>query len=126
LTHEPLKYIAWHTVIKTSLLYIAPFYWKPIFGVSYPVMITLQFIMVIMAAIGIVLSFIQKKGKKLVVLLAFSYFTLIYLPFVTFDRYGYPNHFILLIFAVFCAERLYSLYKLRKQHYVIGQSRGET
>jgi hypothetical protein len=126
LTHEPLKYIAWHTVIKTSLLYIAPFYWKPIFGVSYPVMITLQIIMVIMAVIGIVQSFIQKKGKKLEVLLAFSYFTLIYLPFVTFDRYGYPNHFILLIFAVFCAERLFSLNKSRKQHYVLRQASGET
>ncbi|QGQ97983.1 dolichyl-phosphate-mannose--protein mannosyltransferase [Paenibacillus psychroresistens] len=126
LTHEPLKYLAWHTVIKTALLYIAPFYWKPILGIHYPVMITFQIIMFFMAIMGIVLSFIQKKAKKLVILLAFSYFTLIYLPFVTFDRYGYPNHFILLIFAAFCGERLFSNYKTRRNlHQSLRQARGE-
>jgi hypothetical protein len=117
LTHEPLKYIAWHTVIKASLLYISPFYWKPIFGISYPIMTLLQIIIDIMAAAGIMLSFMRKKGEKLVILLAFTYFTLIYLPFVTFDRYGYPNHFILIIFAAFLGERLSALIKARKEQH---------
>jgi hypothetical protein len=108
LTHEPLKYIAWHTVIKTALLYISPFYWKPILGVSYPVMISLQIIMVIMAIIGMVQSWLRKSGQKLVLLLAFSYFTVIYLPFVTFDRYGYPNHFILILFASYLGYNIYT------------------
>jgi 4-amino-4-deoxy-L-arabinose transferase-like glycosyltransferase len=108
LTHEPIKYIAWHTVIKTSLLYISPFYWKTILGVSYPVMTLLQVIIVIMAAIGMVQSWLRKKGEKLVLLLAFSYFTLIYLPFVTFDRYGYPNHFILILFAAYFGYSIYT------------------
>jgi 4-amino-4-deoxy-L-arabinose transferase-like glycosyltransferase len=117
LTHEPLKYIAWHTVIKASLLYISPFYWKPIFGISYPVLTLLQIIMVIMAAVGIVQCCIRQKGEKLVILLAFTYFTLIYLPFVTFDRYGYPNQFILIIFAAFLGEKLYALIKARKEQH---------
>lgn len=107
LTHEPLKYIAWHTVIKTALLYISPFYWKPIFGINYLVMTALHIIMVIMAVLGIVKSYRRKIGEKLVPLLAFSYFTLIYLPFITFDRYGYPNDYILIIFAAFMLEQIY-------------------
>jgi 4-amino-4-deoxy-L-arabinose transferase-like glycosyltransferase len=107
LTHEPLKYIAWHTVIKTAMLYISPFYWKNIFGVNYVVMTALHIIMVIMAVIGIVKSYKHRIGRKLVTLLAFTYFTLIYLPFITFDRYGYPNDFILIIFAAFMMERIY-------------------
>ncbi|MEX2460286.1 MAG: glycosyltransferase family 39 protein [Paenibacillaceae bacterium] len=108
LKHEPLKYIAWLTVIKTALLYISPFYWKAIFGVSYPVMTVLQMFLVVLATMGITQSIKRKQGEKLVILLAFTYFTLIYLPFVTFDRYGYPNHFILIIFAAFMSERLYT------------------
>lgn len=108
LTHEPLKYILWHTIMKTALLYISPFYWKTIFGVSYPVMTALHLIMVIMAIVGMVKSYKRKIGKKLILLLAFTYFTLIYLPFITFDRYGYPNDFILIIFAAFMVERIYN------------------
>jgi 4-amino-4-deoxy-L-arabinose transferase-like glycosyltransferase len=108
LTHEPIKYIAWHTVIKTSLLYISPFYWKTIFGVSYPIMTLLHVLMVIMAVIGMVQSWLKRKGEKLVLLLSFSYFTLIYLPFVTFDRYGYPNHFILILFAAYFGYSIYT------------------
>jgi 4-amino-4-deoxy-L-arabinose transferase-like glycosyltransferase len=115
LTHEPIKYIAWHTVIKTSLLYISPFYWKTILGVSYPVMTLLQVIIFFMAAIGMVRSWLKKTGEKLVILLAFSYFTLIYLPFVTFDRYGYPNHFILILFAAYLGYSIYTRKKMSPQ-----------
>jgi hypothetical protein len=58
----------------------------------------------ILAAIGMVISLRQKIGNKMMLLFALSYFTLIYLPFITFDRYGYPNHFILIIFASFLIE----------------------
>jgi 4-amino-4-deoxy-L-arabinose transferase-like glycosyltransferase len=105
LKHETLKYIAWLTVIKTAMLYISPFYWKTIFGVSYLVMTAFHIILVIMAAMGITQSIKRKQGEKLIILLAFAYFTLIYLPFVTFDRYGYPNHFILIIFAAYMVVR---------------------
>jgi 4-amino-4-deoxy-L-arabinose transferase-like glycosyltransferase len=111
LVHEPLKYIAWLTLIKIGLLYVSPFYWKAIFGISYPVMTALHVILFILAAFGIADSLMKRKGKKQVLLLAFSYFTLIYLPFVTFDRYGYPNHFILIIFA---AYQMYNLYARRQ------------
>jgi 4-amino-4-deoxy-L-arabinose transferase-like glycosyltransferase len=111
LVHEPLKYIAWYTLIKPGMLYVSPFYWKAILGISYLAMTALHVILFILAALGMAHSLKKRNGKKQVLLLAFSYFTLIYLPFFTFDRYGYPNHFILIIFA---AYQIYNLYARRQ------------
>jgi hypothetical protein len=108
LTHEPFKYLAWNALIKPSLLFITPFYWKDILGVSYIKMTFLHVMIFILAMVGMVISLRQKIGNKMILLFALSYFTLIYLPFITFDRYGYPNHFILIIFASFLIEHNYA------------------
>jgi hypothetical protein len=74
----------------------------------------IQYYLAIVGSLGIVLSLIKRQGKTLLVLLSFAYFTLVYFPFVTFSRYGYPNVFILILFIAYLLYFVYQLLPGRK------------
>jgi hypothetical protein len=112
--YEPVKYFRWYVLQKPLELYKWPFYWKTVLGVSKELMNKFQFYLAIAGALGIILSLIRRKGRTLFVLLSFVYFTVIYLPFVTFSRYGYPNMFILILFAAYLLYNAYRLLPFRK------------
>jgi hypothetical protein len=114
LYYEPAAYLSWYLLEKPVELYKWPYYWKNIFGVSQSAMNKIQLCLAIAGALGILFSLIRREGKTLVVLLSFAYFTIIYLPFVTFSRYGYPNVFILILFAAYLLHSIYRLLSGRK------------
>lgn len=99
-THEPLRYLSWYTVEKTWQLFWKPFYWKPILGLSKPVVRIWHLLYVFGGIGGILLSIVRRKfAAQLPLFLTMGYFTAVYLPFVAFTRYGYPLMPFLMIYA---------------------------
>lgn len=108
-THEPLTYLQWYTIGKLQGLYLDPYYWKPIWPISKEVMIWIQYALMALAAVGIVISRIWKNLRQRwrmqePIVLTLLYFTVIYIPFVAFSRYGYPNIVFLLMFSAVTIE----------------------
>lgn len=108
---QPLKYIAWYTLGKTFTLYNLPYYWKPILGVNKTTMTIIQDIYMTLASIGIVLVLIKKNRNRrtMMLVLILTMCTLVYWPFVTFSRYGFPNMFMMMIFAAFAITKILRL-----------------
>ncbi|WMT40754.1 glycosyltransferase family 39 protein [Paenibacillus sp. D2_2] len=99
-THEPLKYIYWYTLGRWIELYFHPFYSRPIWPISRPVMNVLQIILMLLNMAGLVFAMIKRRYRRLLpLLLALCYFTVIYFPFIAFNRYGYPNMALLILFG---------------------------
>jgi 4-amino-4-deoxy-L-arabinose transferase-like glycosyltransferase len=98
--HYPLQYAYWFTVGKSVQLFEGPFYTRPIPGLPRPAIVALHLLYVFAGFAGIVLSLWKRRFKQLMpILLPFFYFWFIYLPFITFGRYGYPLMWLLTIFA---------------------------
>lgn len=117
-THEPLKYAWWYTAGKVMGLFENAFYWRPIFGVSNVVMNAFNYILVAAGFAGMAIALARRKFFEIPVMatmLAFVYFILIYLPFVTFSRYGYTVMFILIIFASYAFVQLAEVIRKRKR-----------
>lgn len=118
-THEPFTYLYWYTIGKTIMLWIKPFYWIPIFGVPIPAMIVLHFLLMVVALSSVLSSLFRKEMNTLPLLLTIAYSTLIYLPFITFERYGYP---LMPLFLMFIAHFIETrVRKKRKERIRIGQ-----
>lgn len=100
-THEPLKYVYWYTIGKLVDLYMQPFYWKAIFGISVPVMYVLQIILTSVSIVGIFKAVRNRVKGLLPLYLILIYLTGIYMPFIAFSRYGYPNMALLILFAAY-------------------------
>ncbi|MGL4991984.1 MAG: ArnT family glycosyltransferase [Sarcina sp.] len=109
-TH-PLRYAAWYTLGKTVTLYYKPYYWKPIMGINMGIMMFVQAVYMILAIIGIVISLLKKNRNKtyFMLLTLFIMCTVVYWPFVTFSRYGFPNMFMLILFAAFAITKIFKL-----------------
>ncbi|MEK5478373.1 glycosyltransferase family 39 protein [Paenibacillus sp. FSL R5-0407] len=109
--HEPLKYLYWFTLGRWVELYFHPFYSRPIWPITRPVMNVLQIALMLVNMAGIVWALVKCSFSRLLPLwLAIAYFTVIYLPFVAFNRYGYPNMALLILFGSYLIERLLSRY----------------
>ncbi|WP_019635497.1 ArnT family glycosyltransferase [Paenibacillus fonticola] len=105
--HEPLKYLYWFTVGRWMELYFHPFYSRPIWPVTRPIMNVIQVILMIINMLGIGLALLKHRWDRLLPLvLALGYFTIIYIPFVAFNRYGYPNMILLILFGSYFIEQL--------------------
>lgn len=113
--HEPLKYLYWFTIGRWVELYFHPFYSRPFWPVSRPVMNVIQIGLMVVNMIGIVWALLKCRLSRLLpLLLALGYFTVIYLPFIAFNRYGYPNMALLILFGSFLIERLLSRFLPRR------------
>lgn len=100
-THEPFKYIYWYTLGKLIDLYMQPFYWKAIFGISVPVIYVVQVILTSFSIAGIFKAVRNRMSDLLALYLILIYLTGIYMPFIAFSRYGYPNMPLLILFAAY-------------------------
>ncbi|WP_424766456.1 glycosyltransferase family 39 protein [Paenibacillus sp. sgz302251] len=105
---RPLEYLKWYTVDKVFGLYATPYYWKTVFDVPKAPVVVYHALLMLMGAAGLVLLFIQAMKKKSIpyffMLLSLAYFTVIYIPFVAFNRYGYPNVFLIFILAAYAID----------------------
>ncbi|MDT8716310.1 glycosyltransferase family 39 protein [Clostridium sp. 19966] len=117
---EPLKFIYWYTIGKSWAQINFPFYWKPLFGISYEMAGLYHFLMLILAVIGSLFYFKNKSNNKLPILLIaiVIYFDIDYLPFFTMGRYFYPAapYFIIMAaYAVFSIKERISAGKSENQ-----------
>lgn len=111
---EPLKYTYWFTLGKTEELYKEAYYWKPILGINKTRMNFIHIIYIILGILGLI-SMIRRKFKGGVMLSVFLIInTLVYLPFITFSRYGYPSIFVFIIGAGYALNVLLSKDKTNK------------
>lgn len=100
--HEPLKYLYWYTLGRWVELYFHPFYSRPFWPVSRPAMNIFQVVLMYINMAGIGWALLTHRlnlNRLLPLLLALGYFTVIYVPFVAFNRYGYPNMVLLILFG---------------------------
>ncbi|MNP37912.1 hypothetical protein D3C76_1313890 [compost metagenome] len=104
-----MKYLYWYTLGRWVELYFHPFYSRPFWPVSRPVMNVAQEVMMYVNMAGILWAMAThrlKLDRLLPLLLALAYFTVIYVPFVAFNRYGYPNMTLLILFGSFLLSDL--------------------
>lgn len=105
--HEPLKYLYWFTLGRWVELYFHPFYSRPIWPVTRPLMNVLQIILMVINMAGIVWALLKHQFSRLLpLLLTLGYFTVIYVPFVAFNRYGYPNMVLLIMFGAYAIDQV--------------------
>lgn len=111
-THQPLRYLSWYTVEKTWLLFQQPFYWKEILGLPKLAVAIGHQLYFWAGLAGIALALVRRRGKALLPLfLTIGYFIGVYLPFVTFTRYGFPLMPFLILFAAGFVEAAVSFRK---------------
>jgi uncharacterized membrane protein len=107
-THNTFTYTYWYTIGKMLELYMNPFYWRPIWPLSREAMKIVQIALMIFSLLGLGWAlFTNSVKRQLPVLLTLVYFTAIYLPFVAFSRYGYPNVVFLIPYAAYLITVLY-------------------
>lgn len=115
--NQPLKYLKWYTIDKVFGLYASPYYWKTIFGINIWITGVYHVVFMLLGAAGMLIMFLrafrQKSIPYLFILLSFAYFTVIYVPFVAFNRYGYPNVFLILLAAGFFIDWVVAKYQNR-------------
>ena len=87
---HPMEYIYWYTIGKSYYLWSSPFYWKEMFHISINSAVCYHTAVLLCALLGTVLLFIKKNKNFLYIFLTIIYYSLIYLPFFTFNRYSYP------------------------------------
>lgn len=87
---KPGSQLYWYLFEKPHTLWARPYYWYPLFGVDQKPIQALHWMYLGWSVVGalIVLRNRWKAGWLLVAFLA--YYTAIYTPFITFDRYNYP------------------------------------
>lgn len=109
-TNQPMDYLKWYTVEKVKGLYLGPYYWRTVFDIQLPFVYTIHVIAMLIGTSGLIYLLVKTIRKRnipyLLLLLTLTYFTVIYIPFVAFSRYGYPNLFILFLAGAFFADRM--------------------
>lgn len=98
---HPVKYTLWYTAGKTIMLYYKPYYWRPILGVNIYVMWIIHLIYIILSLMGIRLILLNKTHKRIMLLVLLAMVTIVYWPFITFARYGFPNMYLMIILAAY-------------------------
>ncbi|MBP2001462.1 4-amino-4-deoxy-L-arabinose transferase-like glycosyltransferase [Paenibacillus shirakamiensis] len=114
-TYEPWKYLKGYTIEKFEDLYLDPYYWRPIWPISKAAMVIMQALIIILSTLGLIWALFKNSFTRMLPMLyVLAYFTVVYIPFVAFSRYGYNNMVFLLILAAYCIER--------SIHFVMGLS----
>lgn len=119
--HEPFKYLYWYTIGRWVELYFHPFYSRPFWPITRPVMNVIQIVLMVVNMLGIALALYHAKIRKhwdklLPILLTLGYFTVIYFPFVAFNRYGYPQMWMLIIFGSYLISEIVGLFSNRRNY----------
>lgn len=116
LKNEPLRYIGWYTIGKTTHNWIKPFYWVEIYNINLNIVFVYHWILLIFAVAGFIF-YLYKRGRNLNFLfisMIILYFNCVYLPFYAFSRYMYPVTSLMIILS---AYGIYTVYELIRYGY---------
>ncbi|MCX7904624.1 MAG: glycosyltransferase family 39 protein [Caloramator sp.] len=110
LKKDPKGYLYWYLIKKQIYLFNRPFYWRNVFGVRLKYVNSVHNFIVVLGFLGMLFSFgrIDKILKYVVV-----YFIIVYIPYFTFSRYGYPLMPILIIFCSYILQKIFLFDKRR-------------
>ncbi|SFB35986.1 ArnT family glycosyltransferase [Clostridium frigidicarnis] len=115
---SPVKYGLWYFVEKPVILWGGPFYWRKVYSIHYLIAFIQHLAYLILGLYGMYFIFKRRKMEKgnPIVYLLFSlclYYTIIHIPYVTFDRYGYPMIWIFTISASVVLEKYFENRKIQ-------------
>lgn len=110
LKRDSKGYLYWYLIKKQIYLFNRPFYWRDVLGVRLKYVNSVHNFIVILGFLGMFFSFgrIDKILKYVVV-----YFIIVYIPYFTFSRYGYPLIPILIIFCSYILQKIFLFDKRR-------------
>lgn len=97
ITHHPIVYGAWLIFGKLIRLIIVPFYWAPIFGIPYWLAAMQHVLYLIFCIAGLWKMLRLRTSAHYGFLAVAAYFVVIYLPFITMERYFYPTMLLMMI-----------------------------
>ncbi|RUT35665.1 glycosyltransferase family 39 protein [Paenibacillus zeisoli] len=97
ITHHPFIFGAWLIFGKLIRLIIVPFYWAPILGIPYWLAALQHVIYLIFSIAGIWKMLRHRTSAYYGFLSILAYFVVIYLPFITMERYFYPTMLLMMI-----------------------------
>ncbi|HTG70897.1 MAG TPA: glycosyltransferase family 39 protein [Candidatus Udaeobacter sp.] len=117
-THQPIDYLKWYTVEKVKGLYLGPYYWRTVFDISIAFVFVPHTLMMLIGSAGLLLMLFkavrQRNIPYLLLLFTLAYFTVIYVPFVAFSRYGYPNIFLIFLAGAYFIDRIVSIRAIKR------------
>lgn len=117
-THQPVDYLKWYTVEKVKGLYLGPYYWRTVFDISIAFVFVPHTLMMLIGSAGLLLMLLkavrQRNIPYLLLLFTLVYFTVIYVPFVAFSRYGYPNIFLIFLAGAYFIDRMVSFRAIKR------------
>lgn len=112
-TNQPMDYLKWYTTDKIKGLYLGPYYWRTVFDIPIVYVYPMHTLMTLIGTAGLLLMLVSAIRMRnipyLLLLLTLAYFTVIYIPFVAFSRYGYPNLFLIFIAGAYLIDRMISI-----------------
>lgn len=96
-----IKYAKWYTIGKVKELYKEPYCWKPIFRVEESSVGRYHIFILVTSILGFIAMIVRREKKSILLITLLIISTIVYCPFVTFSRYGYPNMFMLIMAAAY-------------------------
>ncbi|WP_433942916.1 ArnT family glycosyltransferase [Paenibacillus sp. SN-8-1] len=105
ITHHPFIFGAWLVFGKLIRLIIVPFYWSPIFGIPYWLAALQHVLYLIFSIAGLWKMMSHRTSVHYGFLSVVAYFVVIYLPFITMERYFYPTMLLMMIPLAYFIEQ---------------------
>ncbi|USB31742.1 glycosyltransferase family 39 protein [Paenibacillus sp. YPG26] len=111
ITHHPITFGAWLLFGKLIRLIIVPFYWAPIFGIPFWLAALQHILYLILSIAGVCKMLRYRTSAHYGFLAVVAYFVVIYLPFITMERYFYPTMLLMMIPLAYFMEQ-WGIHKL--------------
>ncbi|GIP23724.1 glycosyltransferase family 39 protein [Paenibacillus sp. J22TS3] len=106
LTHHPFIYGAWLLFGKLIRLIILPFYWAPVMGVPFWLTGLQHLGYLALAIVGLWRMFKLSAQRFISLFAVTAYFIIIYLPFITMERYFYPTMLLMMIPLAYAVQSM--------------------
>ena len=108
---KPLTYAKWYLIDKTVILWISPFYWKPVYNIHIVFVGIYHLLLLTLGFIGMYSIHKKSKNNKVdktarILFWLFIYYSVVHIPYITFNRYSYPMIWIFVISSAFVINNI--------------------
>jgi len=99
-SENPKRYLLWYTLGKTIRLWIYPFYWRVLAGVSINAVFAIHFFY-ILGFVGLLLAMARNFTMNFYTVMIIIYFNILFCIFYSFSRYAYPLMYLVTMYLAF-------------------------
>lgn len=99
------EYVYWYLIKKNLYLFSKPFYWKEVFEIPLKSVKVVHNFILLTAFLGMFFS--KRNILSYFLISTIIYFVIIYIPYYTFSRYGYPLMPIFMMFSSFFLQKIF-------------------